>query len=281
MKSWQRVASWALGFGLVAVTVVFSIPAHYGVNVYWTIALLEWAALALVIWVAGGRQIFGADDRRRRFAVAGFLLIAPFALFSLVPGLGPPDSLGSISLEQRRFTVLLVNGLAVLGGCLVLRDILAEEGERLFSTLAMAAASMAAPLYVVFTAIQLADYRELERKGMSTEQQSFSTMDDVSIILLFFGSALNYLAAIGFAEALLRRQKLSRRARTIYVLIGATALSFLIFRGLNYGSLPKALQHWYTTVAFFAGVPAISWAPLSALGVAALARAGSERAPQS
>jgi len=279
MKSSQRVASWVLGIGLVAATIVFSIPVDYG-SAYWTIASLQLAILSIAAWFAGGKEIFGVDDGRRGLAVAGFLLIVPFALFSLLPGLGPPDSLGSTRLEQRRFSVLLVDSLFVAGGCYVLRDVFAEERGRPFSTLAMAAASLAAPLYVVFTAIQLADYRELERKGLSAQQQTFSTIDEVSIILLFFGSALNYLAALGFTEALFRVRLLSRRAHTAYVLIGATALSFLIFRGLNYGSLPKALQHWYTTVAFFTGVPAISWVLLSSLGVVALSKAGSERTPK-
>jgi len=278
MKSWQRIASWVLGVGLVAVTIVFSIPTHYG-KAYWPITTLELAILFIAAWFAGGKEIFAADDKRRRLALAGFLLIAPFALFSLLPGLGPPDSLGSTALEQRRFAVLLVNALTLCGGCFVLRDLLAEEGERLFSGLAVAAASMAAPLYVVFTAIQLADYRELDRKGLSVEQQSFTMVDDASIVLLFFGSVLNYLATMAFAQSLFRLHIVGRRARVAYVLIAATLLCFLIFRGLDYGGLPKASQHWYTTVAFFAGVPAISWVLLSALGVAALSHAGRARAP--
>jgi hypothetical protein len=271
MKSWQWIASWALGIGLVAVTVMFSIPVHYG-NAYWPIAVAESIILGLVVWFGGGRQILGADERRRRLAVAGVLLVAPFALFALLPGLGPPDSLGSVVLEQHRFTVLLVNALVIATGCSVLREHLEKEGAHLAATLGMAAASMAAPLYVVFTAIQLVDYRELERKGMTAESASFSTLDEVSIVLLFFGSALNYVAAIAFAVGFFKANLLSRRARTIHVLISATMLSFLIFRGLDYGGLPKALRHWYTTVAFFAGVPAISWVPLAALGVVALSQ---------
>jgi hypothetical protein len=278
MKNGQRIASRATGVGLVAVTIVFSIPVNY-LDVYWTIAFLQLAIVLVAAWFAGGKEIFGVEEGRRRLAVAGLLLIAPFVLFALLPGLGPPDSLADHSLEQRRFASLLIDALTVCGGCFVLRDILADEGERLFSTLAAAAAGMSAPLYVMFAAIQLADYRELERKGVGAEQQAFSTLDEVSIVLLFFGSALNYLAAIGFAQALFTTGKLTRRARTLHVLIGATALSFLIFRGLNYGSLPRALQHWYTTVAFFAGVPAISWVLLSALGVALLSRAGGAQAP--
>jgi hypothetical protein len=204
-------------------------------------------------------------------------LIAPFALFSLLPGLGPPDSLGSTTLEERRFSILLVNALCVFGGCFVLREILVEEGERLLSGLAFAAASMATPLYVVFTAIQLAGYRELDRKGLGVDHQSFTTVDDVSIVLLFFGSALNYLATIALAESLWRLRMLSRRARGAYIGIAGTLLCFLIFRGLDYGGLPRALQHWYTVVAFFAGVPAISWVLLSALGVVSISSAGAAR----
>lgn len=276
MDSGRRIACWILGVALIGVTVVFSIPARYG-DAYWPIALAELTTVSVAAWFAGGRQSFGADDRRRRLAVAGLLLIAPFALFAVLPGLGPPDSSGNSALEERRFSVLLINALLVFGGCFILRDVLAEEGERLLSGLAVAAASMAAPLYAVFTAIRLAGYRELDRKGLSVEQQSFTMVDDASIVLLFFGSALNYLATIAFAESLLRQHILSRRARVAYVLIAATLLCFLIFRGLNYGGLPRALQHWYTTVAFFAGVPAISWVLLSALGVVALSRASSER----
>ena len=271
MKSRQRIASWALSIGLIVVTLVFSIPVRYG-DAYWPLAFAQLVVLGLVVWFAGGRRIFGADDRRRRLAIAGLLLVAPFVLFALLPGFGPPDSLGSLVVEQRRFTVLLIDALVLAGGCFVLRGCLEEEGARLSATLGTAAASMAAPLYVVFTAIQLVDYRELERKGTTAEPASFSTLDEVSIVLLFFGSALNYLAAIAFAIGFFKANLLSRRTCTIHVLISATVLSFLIFRGFDYGSLSKALQHWYTVVAFFAGVPAISWVPLTALGVVALSR---------
>jgi hypothetical protein len=276
MKTMQTVAEWMLGIGLVLVTVVFSVPTHYG-SAYWPIALSELVLIVVAAWLVAGNAVIGAHDMSRRLAAAGLLLVAPFALFSLLPGLGPPDSLGSNALEQRRFVLLLINALCVFGGCFLLRDLLVEEGERLFSGLAMAAASAAAPLYVVFTAIQLADYRDLDRRGLSPELQAFTVLDDVSIVMLFFGSVLNYLATIAFAQSLSGLGVLGRRARNIYVLVAAIMLCFLIFRGLGYGSLPKALQHWYTTVAFFAGVPAISWVLLSSLGVAVLSRAG--RAP--
>lgn len=276
MESGRKVACWILGLSLIAVTVVVSIPARYG-DAYWPIAVAELVLVGVSAWFAGGRQSFGGDDRRRRLAVAGLLLIAPFALFSLLPGLGPPDSLGSTTLEERRFSVLLINAMCIFGGCVVLRDVLLQEGERLFSGLAFAAAGIAAPLYVVFTAIQLADYRELDRKGLGVDHQSFTMVDDASIVLLFFGSVLNYLATIAFAQSLLRLRIVSGRTRTVYFVIAGTLLCFLIFRGLDFGGLPRALQHWYTVLAFFAGVPAVSWVLLSALGVIALSRAGDER----
>jgi len=99
MKSWQRIASWALSIGLIVVALVFSIPVRYG-DAYWPLAFADWVALGLVVWFAGGRRIFGADDRRRRLATAGLLFVTPFVLFALLPGFGPPDSLGSLVLEQ-------------------------------------------------------------------------------------------------------------------------------------------------------------------------------------
>ncbi len=199
----------------------------------------------------------------------------PFALFSLLAGLGPPsDSQNGPAHEELRFLVLLVNSIAVAGGFVLLKEALTEAGERFHSTLGFAAGVLAAPMYVIFTAIQLVDERVALREG--GRSQGYTPLDDLGIVLLFFGGVLTYLATAAFSASLCRLKWIGHAATGVFVSLSFLALLILVNRGLDYPDLSGPSSPWYTLLGFVAGIPAVPWMMPCALGVILLRRAGDE-----
>ena len=54
-------------------------------------------------------------------------------------------------------------------------------------------------------------------------------------------------------------------------------LAFLLARGFAYPNPHAAFSNWYTVPGFIAGIPAVPWIPLCAIGVLTLRRVDLER----
>lgn len=194
-------------------------------------------AVALVatlaaLWIAGARTAAraDADDTSRLRAAAAALLVAPFILFGLVPGVGPPRE-QPVQDNELRFLLLAIDPMLVGAGLLLLKEALAGAGDRLHASLGLAAIGVATPL------------------------------DAFAMAVLFFGGALTYIATAAFAGGLARVGWLGRGAATGLQILCGVCLAFLIARGFAYPSLHAAFSHWYTVPGFIAGIPAVLRAP--------------------
>ncbi len=273
---------WAiLAATLVAITVLFGVSADYAPPLHDAIVAILLIAGVLSAWFAGARAIVGADEPRRLRAAAGALLVAPFVLFSLLLGVGPPH-VQPPQQNDLRFVVLAIDAMLVAAGLFVLKEALADAGERFNATLGLAAAALACPLYVGFALIQHIDYAAVEigwswAASVDGTRRELTPLDALSMATLFFGGALTYIATAAFARALARVGWLGRAAATAFQIIAALALAFLIARGFAYPTLQAAFSHWTTIPGFVAGIPAVPWMPLAAIGVLLLR--GCDREP--
>jgi hypothetical protein len=239
------------------------------------------AAIACA-WFAGARAIVVADEPGRLPAVAGMLLVAPFVLFSLVPGVGPPHAQPA-SDNELRFLLLAIDAILVGIGLLALKDALVGAGERLYATLGGAAAVIACPLYVLFALIQRIDYVAADlgwswAASVADGRHELTPLDALSIAALFFAGALTYVATAAFARSLARAGWLGARTALVLQAVSALGLAFLVARGFAYPSLRAAFSHWYTIPGFVAGIPAVPWMPPCAIGVLLLRRCSREHA---
>ena len=270
----QRLGGIILPACLIAGTVLFGVRASYSPAVQATLAVALLTITSLSAWWLGASALVGDSDERRRLAIAASLLITPIALFALLAGMGPPGEGQTAAEEEFRFLVLLVSAIVIAAGWIVLKEALSEAGERLLSPLGFAAAVLAAPLYIVFTGVQAVDCLQMQRAGSIKQPPGFPPLDELSVVLLFFGGVLSYLATAAFAASLARMRWLSRPAASVFIGLSLLAAMFLLKRGLSYPDLSKGFAHWYTIPSFVVGIPAVPWMMPCALGIALLRRAG-------
>ena len=270
----QRSLSYiVLCVSLIVVTVVFGLRAKYDPGLYYAIAGVQLAVVCFAGWKLGGWAIGTKVVERRRLAVAGALLLTPWVLFSLLPGIGPPGSQTPVE-NQLRYLILLLDTIAIAGGFVVLKEALSEAGERFFSTIGFAAIIVATPLYLVWATFMLGAYRALEQAASGEAPPWIRWMSDPSDILLFFAGALTYVATAAFAASLGQAQWLGRRSTRAFVAASALALLFLLIRGMAFPN--PAAMHWSTIPGFVAGIPAFPWLMPCLFSIALLRRAGNE-----
>jgi hypothetical protein len=272
----------ALAAILVAITAVLGAPVDYAPALHDALAAVLLLAALACTWFAGARAIAGADESGRLPAVAGTLLVAPFVLFSLLPGAGPPR-VQPVADNELRFLLLAIDAILVGVGLLVLKEALTGVGERLCTTLGGAAAVIACPLYVLFALVQRIDYVAEDlgwswAASVANGRHELTPLDALSIAALFFAGALTYVATFAFARSLASAGWLGARTALVLQAVSALGLGFLVARGFSYPSPHAAFSHWYTVPGFVAGIPAVPWMPLCAIGVLLLRRASGARA---
>lgn len=271
-----RLSFNVLCASLIVVTVLFALRVKYTQAVYYAVAISQFTVICLAAWNLGGWAIRSEASDRRPMAVAGALLIAPWALFSFLPGIGPPGD-QTAAENELRYLVLLVSAIAVAVGFVVLREVLGKCGEHFYSTLGCATILIATPLYLVWATIAVGYFRARQADSTGQAASRLISLVELSDILLFFGGALTYLTAAAFAVSLERNQWLGRRTALTFAAVSLLALLCLTVRGLWFPDPKTVFEHWYAIPGYVAGIPAIPWIVPLLFGVALLRRAGSTR----
>lgn len=241
-------------------------------HVHQVIGWVLFGAIVTSAWMLGLRRISGSAEGERRSALAGGLLIVPFALIALLwVGLGPPW--GSTPPENvMRYQVLLVSAIAVTCGFVVLKGALSETGERYYSTLGFAAAMLAGAAYLIWMSFVLGTHVVEVRDGQVPP--TIVALNDVFDILLDVACALTYLATAAFAASFGRTRWLGRGATRAFVAASLIALLCLVMRGMSFPNPAALSTAWYTQPGFVAGIPAIPFIMPFWLGLVLLRRAG-------
>lgn len=275
---------WAiLALCLIAILVLFGVPADYPPAVHALIVSVALLASLAALWFAGASSVIrsGADDTLRLRAAGAALLVAPFILFSLLPGVGPPREQPAQDNELR-FLLLAIDPMCVCAGLLLLKEASAGAGDRLHGSIGMAAIGLATPLYVAFALVQRIDYVAADlgytwAASVTGHLRELTALDAFSMAALFLGSALTYIATAAFSRSLARVGWLSRGAAVGVQGVCGLGLAFLLARGFAYPSPHAAFSNWYTVPGFIAGIPAVPWIPLCVIGVLTLRRIDLER----
>lgn len=245
-------------------------------GVYQSIGGLLFIAIGVAGWVVGAGAIRTGTDatQRQQTALAGALLLVPFTLVALLwVGLAPPWE-ATPTENRMRYLVLLTDAIAVTGGFVILKGVLDETGERLYSALGFAANMLAGAAYLVWLSFVLGAYVVKVRTGQTPA--AVVAMGDVYEILLLVACVLTYLTTAAFAASLGRARWLNPAATRIYVIANVIALLFILTRGLSFPDPTTSATPWYVQPGFIAGIPAVPWIMPFLLGVVVLRRAGDE-----
>ncbi len=262
----SRTAIAALYCALVAITILFGAPAKYGAPVQLSIAFAGILIIGGAAVKLGGAAILHGSDDARRLALAGTLLVAPWAVFAVMAGYGPPWAADSAQ-NHVRYKGLLLNIVLVGAGLAMLREALAAAGERVWSALGFAGAVIATPAYLAWGAIIMGAYLAHDHVKPGQITLEASPLGPASDVLLFLGGLLTYAATAAFAMSAYRAGWLTARGAAAYVVLCGLAVLALLVRGLEY---PDAAAAWYLQPGFVAGIPAIPWVMPFLLGVRCL-----------
>lgn len=276
VRSTARRASYAfLCLVPIVSTVAVAIRALRIPGVYQAVGWILFVTIVIAAWVLGLRGIGSAEEERRSAALAGGLLLVPFALTSLLwVGLATPWD-ATPPENVMRYLVLLAGVVAVAGGLMVLREALRQAGERLLSSLGATANLLAGAAYVVWLSFQVGVHVLRVQSGQVP--QPIVVLADIYDVLLFVACLLTYLATAAYAESLWRVGWLGRGGARAYVMVSGVALLFLVMRGVSFPDPTAGAAPWFTRPGFIAGIPAVPWIMPFLLGVVLLRRAGDAR----
>lgn len=267
----HRGAASLLFLALLAAIGIFGAPARYSSAVSAALTLgqlllMGGAALALILpaWRSG-------DEHRRVVAIAGALLIVPWALLTLMPGYGPPFA-ANLAMNHVRFVILFISTAFLGAGLLVLKEPLArgEAGDRLLAPLGQASGLLAVGCQLIWAAILIGWTMSEAHKPADYLPLYGTPLGNASDVLLFFAGLMTYVATAFYALSFMRRGWLSRIAAWLMTVIAAAAVLGLVTRGLQY---PDLSEQWFTMPGMIVGIPAIPWVMPYVLGVVALVQA--------
>ncbi len=244
-------------------------------GVYHVIGGVLFAAICIAAWTLGARAIRADVQGRRQLALAGALLMAPFAIVALLwVGIGPPEA-ATPAENQMRYLHLIVMATAVAGGFVVLKEALSEAGERFYSTLGFAAIMLAGPLCLTWYTFVFGAFFAKGHAGQTPT--AFLSLQVGLDILLFLGCALTYVATAAFAASLGRTEWLGRKATLAYIILNLLALFFIVIIVLQYPDRAAPSAPWYFMPGDILHIPAVPLIMPFLLGVVLLRRAGDEQ----
>ncbi|MFZ0061337.1 MAG: hypothetical protein WAL47_04810 [Pyrinomonadaceae bacterium] len=244
-------------------------------GVYHAIGAVLFVAISAAAWTLGARAIRSDVQNRRQLALAGTLLVAPFAMVALLwVGLGGPWA-ATAAENQMRYLVLILMAISAAGGFVMLREALNEAGERFYSTLGFAAAIMAGPLYVIWNAFTFGLYVSLERGGEIAP--ALLPLGPFQNLLLALAVGLTYFAAAAYAVSLARIDLLGRKASLAYLILNIIALSLVVILIVEHPAPSAESVPWYAMPGIILCIPALPLIMPTLLGVVLLRRAGAEQ----
>jgi hypothetical protein len=246
-----------LALALAAARPLHDLPGHELIGV----ALFVLAVASL--WRVGAATVARHGASARPLVLAAAFLLAPWMLVALLwTGLGAPFQ-ATTPENQHRYVLLMVNALLVGAGFLVLRDVLHERGERVFSSAMFAAAIPATGLYLMCIALTVAQ----STMGLQGDRTPIPpVLSHLYDALEFFACTLSYACTALAAAAMGRAGLLGRTAVRVFAVLCAVILVLLVLHGIEYPEISGQTAPWYTQPGVIVRIPAMPWLMPGLLG---------------
>jgi hypothetical protein len=213
---------------------------HITWKLYLPIWLLNFCIMAWAAWTLGKKAFRAAEKEKRYLAYGSSLLILTVCLLSILFGMGaPPDTrqewVNTATEQKVRFDILLADGILIALGLSLIKLVLQEKGEKLYTQLGYTAIIIAIPLFFINTSFwhsfALQSFKIKLASGAPNKPQEWYSPAAQQIWIITIGQVLlTYFAAAMFASSL-RQTKIFRRIPVIiYITFSIIAIfSILLF----------------------------------------------------
>ena len=213
---------------------------HVSYRIYVPIWLLNFCLMIVATWILGAKAFRSAEKEKRYLAYGAGLLILPICFLSILFGMGaPPDTIQQwvdTATEQKvRFDILLADGILIALGLSLIKLVLQEKGEKLYTQLGYTAIVIAIPLFFINTSFwhsfALQSYKLKIANGAQNKPLEWFGPAAQQIWIITIGQILLTYFSIAMFAASLRQVKVFRRVPAmIYIAFSAIAiLSILLF----------------------------------------------------
>ena len=213
---------------------------HITYKLYVPIWLLNFCIMAWAVRALGAKAFRAVEKEKRYLAYGSSLLILPVCLLSILFGMGAPP--GTIqewvdtATEQKiRFDILLADGILIALGLSLIKLVLQEKGEKLYTQLGYTAIIIAIPLFFINTSFwhsfALQAFKIKIASGAPNKPQEwYSPAAQQTWIITIGQGLLTYFAVAMFASSL-RQTKIFRPIpAVIYITFSVIAIvSILLF----------------------------------------------------
>jgi len=268
----RRASYWALCMSPLLIAPVAGARGMRIDGIYQVAGVLLFATVALSAWRLSRPPTSEVHVSDPRLRLAGILLLVPFALIALLwVGLGTPWD-ATPPENKMRYAVLLTGAVAITVATFFLKELLCETGERLYSTLGLAASVLSGSAFVVWTSFQMGFHAMVVAQGQALP--AVAAVNDALDALLFAAGCLAYIMTAALAYSIGKARWLGLKASLGYVLLNILALAFLLLRGVSFPAPSASPAPWYTRPGFVVGIPAMPWVMPFLLGAVLLRRSG-------
>ena len=245
---------------------------HISYKIYLPIWAIHICIMIACAWTLGAGNFKTSDKEKKRQIIIALFLLTPFALLSILFGIGspPPDPatyLATANEQQLRYAFLIIGSLSVAGGLSLLRESLKKAGETFYSWLGLVSIMIAAPLFVVYASSDSFLIETLKIRVASASAKMPEWYNPIANHITMIGLvevALIYLSVAAFATSLKNLSWFKKTSSNIYVI--ASLIGFIL---ISIGPFsPKPVQ----IAGFIVGIPAIPFIMPYLIGINLLKR---------
>ncbi|UOE51207.1 hypothetical protein MTO98_08970 [Mucilaginibacter sp. SMC90] len=248
----------AIGFGI----------GHISYQIYLPVWLINACLMIVAAWNLGGYQLKSNDRSILQQVTTSLLLFAPWLLFSIFAGMGPPPAtlqgwVNSAAEQQIRYTILIAGGILLAFGSALLKVKLQAAGENLYSVMASAAINLAVPLFVInmaFWGYYLTDaFRIFIQLDATKRPDWYGPVKSLFYMISITEVLLMYLGTVFFAVSLKVTGLFNPVVCRYYIFFGLTGMVLVV--------LPPSWPEPFKTVSYLVAVPAIAFIMPYLIGV--------------
>src|SRR5882757_390173 len=129
---------------------------HITYKLYIPIWLLNFCIMAWAVRALGAKAFRAVEKEKRYLAYGSCLLILTVGLLSILFGMGAPPGtrqewVDTATEQKVRFDILLADGILIALGLSLIKLVLQERGEKIYSQLGYTAIIIAIPLFFINT----------------------------------------------------------------------------------------------------------------------------------